>query len=329
MSDPKALVLGASGFLGSHVVRALRAQGRPVRILVRPTSDTSMTDHLDLDRQVGDVFDPATLRAAMEGCDTVFYCIVDARSWLRDSTPLVQTNVEGCRTVLDVALKMAVTRFVFTSSIVTIGLNPSGVASERDAFNWDDRAPGYVKTRVAAERQVLDYCDRGLPAVVCNVATTFGPHDRQPTPHGDLIKRTVEGTMPVYWDAKMSVVGIEDAADAMLLAERHGRVGERYIIADRMMEMHEITTKTAAYAGVSPPRVRVPKWLLKASVWLVEQVTHRLGMETVFAMSSIVLMDTMGAFDNDKAKRELRWQPQPMDESLRKAAAWFRGGMRP
>ena len=323
MRDP-VLVLGASGFLGSHVVRALKAQGRHVRILVRPTSNTSVTDHLELDRRVGDVFDREALREAMKGCSTIFYCIVDARSWLRDSTPLHQTNVEGCRVVMEVALEMEVERFVFTSSIVTIGLSPTGIASERDAFNWEDRAPGYVRTRVAAERQVLDFCAQGLPAIVCNVATTFGPHDRQPTPHGDLVKRTVERTMPLYWRSKMSVVGIEDAADAMLLAERHGRIGERYIIADRMMEMGEITSKAAAFAGVAPPRIVVPKWLLRGSVWLVEKLTHRFGKETVFTMSSIVLMDTMGDFDNTKAKRELQWQPRSMDESLRRAVDWFR-----
>lgn len=325
MSHDKALVLGASGFLGSHVVRALRAEGRSVRILVRPTSNTSITDHLDLERHVGDVFDPDTLRRTMEGCGSVFYCIVDARSWLRDEAPLYETNVEGCRAVMDAALDMKVERFVFTSSIVTIGLNPSGVASERDEFNWEDRAPGYVRTRVAAERQVLDYCTRGLPAVVCNVATTFGPHDRQPTPHGELVKRTVERTMPLYWRSKMSVVGIEDAADAMLLAERHGTVGERYIVADRVMEMREITSKTAAYAGVTPPRVVVPKWLLKAGVWLVEKLTHAVDKETVFTMSSLVLMDTMGDFDNSKAKRTLHWRPRSMDESLRRAVDWFQG----
>ena len=150
MTDDKALVLGASGFLGSHVVKALVAQGRPVRILTRASSNTAMTDHLDLDRQTGEVFDRETLRKAMSGCSSVFYCIVDTRSWLRDPAPLYQTNVEGSRLVMEVALEVGVKRFVFTSSIVTIGLNLSGVSSEADEFNWEDQAPPYVMTRVEA-----------------------------------------------------------------------------------------------------------------------------------------------------------------------------------
>jgi dihydroflavonol-4-reductase len=148
LTGDKALVLGASGFLGSHVVKALVAAGRPVRILTRASSNTAMTDHLNLDRQTGDVFDRDTLRRAMTDCSSVFYCIVDTRAWLRDSAPLYRTNVEGSRLVMEVALDMGVGRFVFTSSVVAIGLNPSGVASETDEFNWEDQAPPYVMTRV-------------------------------------------------------------------------------------------------------------------------------------------------------------------------------------
>ena len=116
MAQNMALVLGASGFLGSHVVKALVASGRPVRILTRPSSDTAMTDHLDLERHQGNVFDRDALRKAMQGCSSVFYCIVDTRSWLRDSTPLYQTNVHGSRVAMEIALEMDIQRFVFTSS---------------------------------------------------------------------------------------------------------------------------------------------------------------------------------------------------------------------
>ena len=323
MADNKALVLGASGFLGSHVVKALVAAGRPVRILTRPSSNTAMTDHLDLDRHQGEVFDRETLRNAMEGCSSVFYCIVDTRSWLRDSAPLYRTNVEGSRLVMGVALEVGVERFVFTSSIVTIGLTPSGVASEADEFNWEDQAPPYVMTRVEAERQLLEFCAKGLPGIVCCVATTFGGHDQQPTPHGELLKLTVEKRMPVYWNTKMSVVGIKDAADALLLAEQRGKVGERYIIADRMMDIAEATSKTATFAGVKAPRLEVPLWVVTAATWIAEKVMHGLNKDTVLTMSSILLSQIMGDYDNRKAKNELGWQPRPMDESLKEAAAWF------
>jgi dihydroflavonol-4-reductase len=324
MTDDKALVLGASGFLGSHVVKALVASGRPVRILTRTSSNTAMTDHLDLDRQTGDVFDRDTLRKAMTGCSSVFYCIVDTRAWLRDPAPLYQINVEGSRRVMEVALDTGVERFVFTSSVVAVGLNPSGVASEADEFNWEDQAPPYVMTRVAAERQLLDFCRKGLPGVVCNVATTFGGHDHQPTPHGELLKLTVARQMPVHWNMKMSVVGIKDAADALLLAEQRGKVGERYIIADRMMDIAEATSKTAAFAGVRPPRLEIPMWLVTGTTWVVEKLMRVLHKDTVLTMDSIVLSRIMGDYDTSKARSELGWKPRPMEESLKEAAIWFK-----
>ena len=320
----RALVLGASGFLGSHVVKALAASGRPVRILTRPSSDTTMTDHLDLERRRGDVFHRDTLRDAMDGCQSIFYCIVDARSWLRDSTPLFETNVEGSRVAMEAALAKGIERFVYTSSIVTIGLNPSGIASEADEFNWEDRAPPYVMTRVIAERQLLDFCERGLPGIACNVATTFGGHDHEPTPHGRLLKLTVEGKLPIYWNTRMSVVGIKDAAEAILAAEQHGRVGERYIVADRMMDIAEATSKTAAFAGVKPPRIEVPMWAVAGATSVVEKIMHAVGRDTVMTKSSITLQGIMGDFDNRKARIELGWRPRPMEVSLREAAWWFK-----
>lgn len=324
MSQGKALVLGASGFLGSHVVKALVEAGREVRILTRETSDTSMTDHLDIERQTGNVFDRDTLRRAMEGCSSLFYCVVDTRSWLRDPTPLYETNVDGARIVMEVAMEMGIQRFVFTSSIVTIGLNDSGIASEADEFNWENQAPPYVMTRLAAENQLREFCKQGLPGIICNVATTFGGHDHVPTPHGDLLKLTVEGKMPFYWETKMSIVGIKDAAQAMLLAEQHGKVGERYIIADRMIDMEEATKKTAAYAGVKPPAFKMPMWVIVAGTWVIEKIMNLRDKDSVVTMDSIVLQRIMGDYDNSKAKAELHWQPRPMDASLEEAAIWFK-----
>ena len=157
-SMSKALVMGASGFLGSHVAKELAAAGRPVRIMVRASSDTRAIDHLEMERVIGDIDDGDAIATAMKGCDTVFYCIVDTRAWLRDTTPLYKTNVDCLRTVMDVALREGIQRFVFTSTFGTIGINPSGISTEEDAFNWWDKAPHYIKCRVQAEKLFLDYC---------------------------------------------------------------------------------------------------------------------------------------------------------------------------
>ena len=237
MVGQKKLVIGASGFLGSHVTRALVERGDDVRVLIRTTSSTAAIDDLNVERCYGDIFDDDALTAAMTGCDDVFYCAVDTRAWLRDPTPLFRTNVEGLRHVLDAAVAADLHRFVFTSSLATIGLRDNGVATEEDTFNWADRAGGYIRSRVAAEDLVLSYArEQGLPAVAMCVSNTYGPRDFGPTPHGMFVAAAASGKVPFYVkDAANEVVGIEDAAGALLLAAERGRIGERYIVSERML----------------------------------------------------------------------------------------------
>ena len=150
----KTLVLGASGFLGSHVTKKLCAQGRDVRILVRSSSNTAATDHLKLERCCADVLDIDSLRQAFEGCSSVFYCVVDTRAWLQDPAPLYAVNVDGLRNAMDIALEAGVQRFVFTSTFGTIGRRKDGPSSETDPFNWWDEAPEYIRCRVVAENEL-------------------------------------------------------------------------------------------------------------------------------------------------------------------------------
>ncbi len=112
----KNLVIGASGFLGSHVTRQLVERGDDVRVMIRRTSNTKGIDDLAVQRCYGDVFDDAALATAMTGCDVVYYCVVDARMWVRDPAPLFHTNVEGLRHVLDAAVNARLRKFVFTST---------------------------------------------------------------------------------------------------------------------------------------------------------------------------------------------------------------------
>ena len=122
----KKLVIGASGFLGSHVTRQLTTNGDDVRVMLRRTSSTKGIDDLKVERCYGDIFDEQALREAMTGCDVVYYCVVDARMWLRDPAPLFRTNVEGLRVVLDAALDSNLRKFVFTSTTGTLAVTTRG-----------------------------------------------------------------------------------------------------------------------------------------------------------------------------------------------------------
>ncbi|UXA04812.1 NAD-dependent epimerase/dehydratase family protein [Mycobacterium sp. SMC-2] len=323
MGARKKLVIGASGFLGSHVTRQLAAAGADVRVMLRRTSSTKGIDDLDVERCYGDVFDDQALRAAMTGCDVVYYCVVDARMWLRDPAPLFRTNVEGLRHVLDAALDADLERFVYTSTTGTLAISDTKPVTEDDPHNWDQGGP-YIQARVAGEDLLLSYArDKGLPAVAMCISTTYGPGDWAPTPHGSLLALVATGRFPFYFGYSSEVVGIEDAARAMLLAAERGRNGERYIVSDRYMSVRELHEIAATAVGRRPPRIGIPMSVLRAGARVNDAAAGLLGRDLPFAYVGMRMAELMSPLDHGKAERELGWTPEPVEDSIRRAAVFF------
>jgi len=321
----KKLVIGASGFLGSHVTRQLVERGEDVRVLVRTTSSTKAIDDLDVERRYGDIVDDEALRTAMAGCDDVFYCVVDTRAWLRDPAPLFRTNVEGLRHVLDAAVGANLRKFVFTSTIGTIALSDDGPATEDRPFNWPDKCGAYIQSRVEAESLVLHYAnERRLPAVAMCVSNTYGPRDWAPTGHGSLLAAAAAGKMPFYIKGIGSeVVGVEDAAQALILAAGKGRIGERYIISERFITARELYDTAADAGGVKRARFGIPLPAVYAAGFVGDAAARVLRRDVPLSTLMVRLMHIMSPMDHGKASRELGWQPQPIHDSVRKAVAFY------
>jgi dihydroflavonol-4-reductase len=327
MAGAKKLVIGASGFIGSNVTRKLVERGDEVRVMLRKTSSTKGIDDLEVERCYGDVFDDEALRAAIDGCDVVFYCVVDARAWLKDPSPLFRTNVEGLRHVLDAAVGADLKRFVFMSTIATLAVSEDGApVTEDHPLNWYEDGGAYTQCRVDAENLVLQYAqEKGLPAVALCISNTYGPRDWQPTPHGGLIASVSAGKAPFYFSGiGQEVVGIEDAAEAMILAMDHGRVGERYIISDRFISTRELHTLAARAGGVRTPWIKVPRKLLLVLSSATQIVGDLTGREIKFVRRAFSMIDKMSPLDHSKAERELGWKPAPVEDSIRKAAQFYR-----
>ena len=329
MSAPK-LVIGANGFLGSHVTRQLVAAGADVRAMVRTTANTRSIDDLEVTRFHGDVFDTATVRQAMDGCDEVYYCVVDTRAWLQDPAPLFRTNVEGLRNVLDVAVEKPIAaklqRFVFTSSYATVGRRHGHVATEDDQIDRRGLTP-YVESRVQAEDMVLRYTsENGLPAVAMCVSTTYGGGDWGRTPHGAFIAGAVFGKLPFLMKGiQLEVVGVDDAARALLLAAEHGRNGERYLISERMIPLKDVVKIAADEAGVPPPRRSISVPVLYGLGALGSLRARLTGKDAELSLASVRMMRAEAHVDHSKAGRELGWEPRPIEESIREAARFWAG----
>jgi nucleoside-diphosphate-sugar epimerase len=215
------------------------------------------------------------------------------------------------------------TKFVFTSTTGTLAINGARPVTEEDPHNWTEGG-AYIEARVAAEKLVMTYADeRGLPAVALCISTTYGPDDWQPTPHGGLIARVAAGRFPFYLGFSSEVVGIEDAARAMVLAAERGRVGERYIISDKYLSTREIHDIAADAVGVRRPRIGLPLPLLYLGAHANDLAARVLKRDLPFAAVGIKMAELMSPLDHSKAQRELGWEPEPVEESIRKAARFF------
>ncbi|MGE2726331.1 NAD-dependent epimerase/dehydratase family protein [Mycolicibacterium pulveris] len=326
MSGQPKLVIGANGFLGSHVTRLLVGDGHRVRAMVRPSANTIGIDDLPVEKFLGDIWDNDTLAEAMAGCDDVYYCVVDTRGWLRDPAPLFHTNVDGTRNVLEVAKNADLRRFVYTSSYATVGRRRGHVADETDVVSERGLTP-YVRSRVQAENMVLAYArEQRLPAVAMCVSTTYGSGDWGRTPHGAIIAGAAFGKIPfVLRGIELEAVGVTDAARAMLLAAEHGRVGERYLVSEKMISNAEVINIAAQAAGMAPPTKAIPLPMAYLLATLGSVKARLRGTDEKLSLNSLRLMRAEAPVDCSKARRELGWQPRPVEESIREAARFWAG----
>jgi len=319
------LVLGASGFLGSNLVLQLVEQGYKVRAFARKSSDCSVTAHLDIEWAYGDIDDESSLLNAMQGIETVYHCIVNTRSWLRDPSALYKTNVEGLQRALQAADKSGVKKYIYTSSFATIGPNPSGISTETDYFAADAKVPEYVRCRCQAERVFLEFIkSHDMLGIACCVGNTYGANDIVPTPHGKMVKDAGRGAIPFFWQGGGASVGVKDAACGMILAAEKGRSGERYIFVDRWVSFEELFRLSAKAGGHELKMFKMPLFGMYTIAYFSEIVTRVKGVENRLNAEAVRCSIQLSNSTNHKAKTELGWQPRPIEIAIKEAVDFYR-----
>jgi dihydroflavonol-4-reductase len=326
------LVTGASGFVGSAVVRALLAEGRDVRVLLRPTSDPRNIAGLDVEVVHGSLADFLSLRAAVEGCRTLFHVAADYRLWVRDPDTMYAANVDGTARLMTAALEAGVERIVYTSSVATLGINADGTPAGEDAPSTLQAMIGpYKRSKFLAEDAVKTMVrERRLPAVIVNPSTPIGPRDVKPTPTGRMIIEAASGHMPAFVDTGLNLVHVDDVAEGHLLAERHGQIGERYILGGENLSLGRILHEIAHLVGRKPPTLQLPV----AAVWPValvaEAVGRTTGREPFVTRDGLRMAKKKMFFTSTKAERDLGYRSRPAIEGIAEAIQWFRAqGMCP
>jgi dihydroflavonol-4-reductase len=321
----KAFVTGATGFVGSHVAELLVQQGAELRLLVRKSSRTDNIDFLRAERVEGDLRDPESLRRGMSGCDAVFHVAADYRLWVRDPQEMYRANVEGTRAVIEAAGLAGVGRVVYTSSVATMGFQSDGTIADEDTpVNLSHMIGHYKRSKFMAEQVALDAGRAGAPVVVVNPTTPIGERDIKPTPTGRIVVDFLNRNFPAYVDTGLNLADVREVARGHLLAFSKARPGERYILGGENLTLKQILDLLSVITGIPSPTMQVPHSVALGFAVFDQFVTGTLRGKEPRATIEAVRMGRKKMFASSaKAERELGYRVIPVEDSLRRAAAWF------
>jgi len=321
----KAFVTGATGFVGSHVARALADQGAELRLLVRSTSRTDNIADLRAEIALGDLRHPASLKKTMTGCEFVFHVAADYRLWVRDPEEMYRSNVEGTRAIIEAAQANGVHRVIYCSSVATMGFSSDGtIADENSPVSLEDMVGHYKRSKFMAEQVALEAGRSGANVVVVNPTTPVGEGDLKPTPTGRIIVDFLNKKFPAYVDTGLNLADVREVARGHLLAMERAVPGERYILGGEDLTLKQILDKLAALTGLPSPKTKVPHAVAMGFAVLDQVFTGTLRGKEPRATVDAVRMGRKKMFASSaKAERELGYRIVPVEDALRRAITWF------
>jgi dihydroflavonol-4-reductase len=322
----KIFLTGATGFVGHHVALALANQGADLRLLVRKTSNLKNLEGIRGETYVGDLLEPESLRAGLEGCDAVMHVAADYRLWIRDPKAMYRANVEGTRELLRMAREAGVPRVVYTSSVATMHFRSDGLIINEDTpVSLKDMVGHYKRSKFLAELEAIKAAQAGQQVMILNPTTPIGPNDAKPTPTGRIFVDFLNGKFPAYVDTGLNLVDVSEVARTHVAALTVGRPGKRYILGGENLTLKQILDKMSAITGIPSPTVRIPFAVAATYAFFEEWITGRIRGKEPRATLEEVRMGRKKMFASSaRAQQELDFRIVPVYPAMRAAIEWFR-----
>jgi dihydroflavonol-4-reductase len=323
------LVTGASGFIGSHLCRALVTQGHEVVALHRPTSLLAGLEGLPIRRVIGDMLDPGSLVPAFENIEVVFHTAAPMRPEA-DGRTAIEAHVLGTRHVLLAARRARVRRLIHTSSVAAFGVpdvpastpaEDAPLLDERHTWNYIPERWPYAYAKHASEQEVLRAVEAGLDAVIVNPSAVFGPGDWYRS-RRSLVAYLARGAFVPLIPGGLNVVHIRDVTAGHLAALERGRSGERYILGGENLTLGRLLQITAQAVRRRPPRLHLPLWAVPPVRSLLEPT--RKSLKLPIEPSMLWLAGYHFFYDTRKAQVELGLPPaRPYYQAATETFEWL------
>jgi len=317
----RALVTGGTGFVGSAVVRVLLREGFRVSCLVRPTSDLRNLEGLDVRLVEGDLRDRDSLQKALESCQQLYHVAAYYSTRPEDADKMMAINFGGSRNLLELAVERGLEGIVHTSTIGTVGRPPEPrLPTEEDLYADYERASPYVLSKLKAEELALDLGRRGAPVVVVNPCAPVGFRDVKPSSTGQRIIDYLRGRTPSFSPGGINFVSVNDVARGHLLAARHGRAGQRYILGNLKgnLMLEDFYHLMERASGTPPPG--------RGRLASLRRIARRFkgALRGNGTSSSSGHRPTALTADPARAVRELGLPQTPLEVPFVQAVHWFR-----
>jgi dihydroflavonol-4-reductase len=323
----RVAVTGASGFIGSAVVRALLAREAHVVALVQPGGDErNLADH-EVEQAQVDVRDAEAVHAAVKGARFVFHLAALYRFWTPRPRDFYDVNVGGALNVLSAARDHDVERIVYTSTVGVLGLRGAGEGEPADETCYADVGHLfglYKRTKYVAEHEILRAAAQGAPVSLVLPTFPLGPGDVRPTPTGKVVLDYLNGGMPAFVDTTLNVAHVDDLAAGHLLALERGQIGRSYIVGGENIAMRDFLAVLAEVTGLPAPTRQVPRGVALAAGALSQLVEGGLlRREPRVAMEAARMSTTNMMFSDARARTELGYAPRSAREAIADSARWF------
>ncbi len=327
MGNRVSVVTGGSGFIGSHVVRQLVAQGDQVRVLDLNPPAADLADRVEF-RNVS-ILDRDAVGQALAGADRLFHLAANPNLWARDKSQLAEVNFHGTQTVLAAAATSALERIVVTSTETILKSykdRSSEPISEKSRLPELEALPGYYsRSKMRADIAARQAMDEGLPVTIVNPTVPVGEGDVSFTPPTKMILGFVDGSTPAYLDCVLNLIAVQDVAAGHILAAEKGRVGERYILSGENVRLGRVLEILEEITGKPMPKRKVPYWLSYAvgvvSEFMADYITRT---PPIAPLEGVRVAGTAMSFDNTKARAELGLKLTPLADALRQSVDWLR-----
>jgi nucleoside-diphosphate-sugar epimerase len=321
------LVTGATGFLGKQLAIRLAGEGNRVHALYRSEEKIRGWEDPNILFFRGTLGDAGSIERAMKGCRQVFHVAGYASSWAKDFGIFYEENVGGTVNVLESALRQGVEKFVFTSTAGVLGPSGGGINTEDKSYGGK-HFTFYDRSKAEAEKRVLEYCARGLPAVIVNPTRIYGPGNLS-TANAltRIIGRYLAGRWRIIPGDGSSIgnyVFIEDVVRCHILAMEKGRPGERYLAGGSNLTFNEFFENLATVSGIRRKLFRMPTGLMILVAWVLGGLAHITGMNPPITPAFVRRYGQNWAVSTAKAEKELGYRPHSFEEGLSKTIAWIR-----